>query len=231
MDQQRSLSSSEIRSILDADVPEGVQRELLCIIREQYRATHEFVKSEYEGPERRDVEPQIRRANIERAIHVELPERCPGLVEVKPGMTTKNGNSFRYMRCGPIVMTQSYVERGRKVPRKAAFRNGFASHDLDAMMLFPDDEEKRQAILSAIDSIYVIVVHEPNEDDRGAPDRVALVAVGDDCQPICSIDLIKKFGTTEQAAETEKVKDLVPTKLTSNAIRMKQQKTRMEEQA
>lgn len=176
----------DFRDQLNLNVPAEVQGGIVDVICAEYSHTNIEVKRSYAEAEARDVEPHIRRANIETSL-LELAGRFPDHLTIASGVTQKN-NHFRYLVCGKLVLTQSYVEPNRRVPRDARFRNSFAG-DPDQMLLEPDAESDRIAAIEAQGLTYVIITHSRSLNNAAEPSHVTAVLVDADCRHVASVEL------------------------------------------
>jgi len=180
----------DFRDQLNSSVPAEVQGGIVDVICAEYSHTHIEVNRSYAEEEARDVEPHIRRANIETSL-LELAGRFPDHLTVASGVTQKN-NHFRYLVCGKIVLTQSYIEPNRRVPRDAIFRNSFAG-DPNQMLLDPDAESDRIAAIEAQELTYVIITHSRSLNNAAEPSHVTAVLVDANCHHVASVDLRENY--------------------------------------
>lgn len=200
-----------LHELLERNVPRTLVRRLLSVVETAYRQTHREVQARYERAEASDVEPHIRRANIETAF-LQLGRRFSPGIRVEQG-ETQNGNFFRYIVCNDVVMTESYVEPGRRVPREALFRNKFAG-DPNQLLLFPDAEADRQRQHCDRERQYVILTHTPSPDDPSVPAYVAFVLVDADCKYSERVNLAEYLAATPvETAEPERIPDQLVARL------------------
>ena len=203
------------RQLLDQNISLAVQRAIVGIVLEEYRHTHAEVSKKYGDEEAFDVQPHIRRANIESAL-LELEDRFKGTVLIRPGITER-GHHYRFVVCGDFVLTQSYVESNRRVPRDAMFRNGFAG-DPNQMLLDPEAEAERTRTLAAQELTYVIITHTPSVENAAEPSHVSLILVDKNCRCVASINLIEKLrGQLAHQVRTEEILDQSQVKLRKDA--------------
>lgn len=206
------LAPESLNSIFDEDVPESVQSALVQGIESSYQTADEFCSNEFDSPEVRDVVPHVRRAYVETMLH-QIPDQF-GEVTAHTGCNNR-GNSFRYIRCGRICLTASYVQENGLIPRTADFRNKFA-RDYNSPRLFPEDERERVETLAAITDIYAILTHRPLASDQTIPAHVSVTFVDENCCRIASIDLLAR-NTIQDVADVEVVRDEVPNELRKDA--------------
>ncbi|MBC7834216.1 MAG: hypothetical protein H7Y88_03835 [Phycisphaerales bacterium] len=201
----------DLGDVLDANVPLPLQQAIHTIFMEEYRLTNADVRRRYGAEEGHDVEPHLRRANIESRLG-ELEQIAPGLVKVHVGQN-RSGNSFRFLECGSLILTQSYVEPGSKVPREAAFRNSFAGN-LNQPRLFAPDEAERVAQVQALEKMYSIITHTPSPHNPAEPSHISVVFVDAACRFVASIDLAERIAlNVARAVKVEVVTDRAQSRL------------------
>lgn len=202
----------DFASVFDSSVNDQVQQAILRLVLNAYRQTSEDVEQQFAPHERTDAEPVIRRANIESGFS-KLGQQFPAQVRVMDGTTTK-GCHFRYLVCGDVVLTQSYVEDGRRVPRKAEFRNAFAG-DPNQGMLFPEAEAERIQRLDDNQRLYAILTHTPvSRWNSSMPSHISVVFVDDSCRWVAEIDLLNRLRRNEaEIAAVEEIEDKSVVKL------------------
>lgn len=210
----------DFESILDAYVPDDVQSALVRMVADEYRLTHSELRRKYDIAEARDLEPHVRRANIESKL-VDIAKDFPEQIEVRVGKNQR-GNSFRYLVFGDsdLLLTQSYVEDGRNIPRESLSRNKFAGNP-HQMLLSPEADAERIRKLSEQDSTFGILTHTPMATDRSQVSHVSVVFVDENYHLVTSVNLVDRVAL--RAAETvpvEVVVDKAVAKLTKTAMKL-----------
>lgn len=146
-----ALSEKEIEQLFFHSVPETVQRALIQCIFGAYNTAFEDC-SKFQEEEARDIRPFFRWVQIRSDLRG-LPARFPGVL----------GSAERYhtrVTCGKIILTASAVEDPSELPRRATYREEYASSQLD---LFGNDG------VSDGEYLYAILTHSPDPHNHRQP--------------------------------------------------------------
>ena len=146
-----ALSVAEIEELFFKSVPNEVQRALIQCVFGAYRTAFEDC-SKFQDEEARDIRPFFRWVQIRSDLRG-LPARFTGL----------SANPERYhtlVTCGKITLTASAVQDPSEMPRRATYREEYASNQLD---LFAEDA------ISDGEYLYAILAHGPDPTDHRQP--------------------------------------------------------------
>lgn len=134
-----------------------------------YREAHEHFAQDplLEGPDAGAVIPHYRRALFETRFRRAAAEA--GL-EASVRDNSRRTSQYSIVRSGNFVMTASYVNERSSTVRAAEFRSDFAGlNKLLSQMSFEGMEAEDESRQMDGETIYCILLHGPNPDDKTQP--------------------------------------------------------------
>lgn len=128
-------------AVFDESFPSSFQEAVVELLRMQYAATPDIVRSFARAPHDKDPFPVVRRAMIEGQLE-ELVTTHDGLT-VRPEKN-RSGNTHIVVEAPHFILTESYARSPRKIVRWAAYRaaDSLVNYPLFAKIDPPDDIQK-----------------------------------------------------------------------------------------
>ena len=139
-----ALSGKEIEQLFFHSVPEVVQCALIQCIFGAYNTAFEDC-SKFQEEEARDIRPFFRWVQIRSDLRG-LPARFPDVLASAERYHTR-------VTCGKVILTASAVEEPWELPRRATYREEYASNQLD---LFSEN------VVTDGEYLYAILGHSPD---------------------------------------------------------------------
>jgi hypothetical protein len=141
-------------------------RDAMQCVRLSYEQTGQDL-IQWPWPQRKDLRPYLRRANIEANLH-SLAQRYEN-IEASVSPNDAGNCSHLRLRSGAVFLTESKVESPSAVVRPAGFRKRYSRfHQLS---MFPEDNE----VVPQDDDLYAVLLHGPDDRDQ---DVLGFLSVG-----------------------------------------------------
>ena len=150
------------RQIFEYFVPEKFLIGVVKAIIEQYKHTKWKLERESLGfEEKRYLAPHLRRTYIESAFS-QFPRRFKNEKVQVTCRENSSKDSHRIIVCGPILLTQSKVDRRSQLPREAEFRRTYA--ESPQLNLFDTSADEFVFAENDEDTLFAIITHKPAEN-------------------------------------------------------------------